>query len=182
MAAAIATQWVPQDYLHAKLGTTPPSRNTALQSPESRPSVAGLSQNGSQTDAHTEHDPHHLPEFDGTSLTTPSRPILYLPPLLSKLPSGYTHQHESSGKFQPLSTETHLPDIDPASLSLHKALHKFQPVTDEYAETPYEEAFNWGELELPLDTEREWYAVVFRSKRKEGSDGGRKHSHACRKH
>ena len=38
---------------------------------------------------------------------------------------------------------------------------------------PYAEAFNWDELELPADEEREWYCVAFRSKRKEGSDSGR---------
>lgn len=80
---------------------------------------------------------------------------------------------EPAGTYRPLKTETHLPDIDPASLYLHKALHYFRPVTTEYAETPYEAAFNWDELRLPDEAEREWYAVVFRSKRKEGSDGGR---------
>ena len=175
MAVAVATQWVPQEHLHAHLGATLSSHSTGLRRPETQTSITATPPGASQT--HTEHDPHHLPEFDGTSLTAPPRPILYLPPLLSKLPAGYSYQHEPSEKFEPLSTETHLPDIDPASLLLHKALHKFHPVTDEYAETPYEEAFNWSELELPEDAEREWYAVVFRSKRKEGSDGGRKYPH-----
>jgi hypothetical protein len=39
--------------------------------------------------------------------------------------------------------------------------------------TPYGEAFNWDQLVLPEHEEREWYCVVFRSKRKAGSDGDR---------
>ncbi|GJE94969.1 hypothetical protein PsYK624_111460 [Phanerochaete sordida] len=172
---AVASQWVPRDHLHGKL-----EAEAALSSLETGPRLpqiqqaptTGPDQKVSQDDAHDEHDPHALPDFDKTSLTAPSHPILYLPPLLSKLPEGYSYQVDHSSKNKPLSTDTHLPDIDPASLQLHKALHKFQPVTGEYAETSYEEAFNWDELELPEDAEREWYAVVFRSKRKEGSDGG----------
>ena len=49
----------------------------------------------------------------------------------------------------------------------------FQPATDEYATVPYAEAFNWDEMLLPEGDEREWYCVAIRSKRKEGSDGGR---------
>jgi hypothetical protein len=71
-----------------------------------------------------------------------------------------------------LVTETRLPDIDPTSLSLHKALHHFKPLTTDYADTPYALAFNWSELVLPENEEREWYCVVFRSKRKTGSDSG----------
>ena len=58
--------------------------------------------------------------------------------------------------------------------ALHHALHAFRPASGEYSKLPYPEAFNWDELELPEDEEREWYCVAFRSKRKEGSDGGRK--------
>ncbi|TCD64163.1 hypothetical protein EIP91_004476 [Steccherinum ochraceum] len=120
------------------------------------------------------NDPHHLPTFDSTTLTDPGAPILYLPPLLSSLPVGidYTFPGQPDDQRRPLNSDTRLPDIDPVSLSLHKALHHFQPVTPEYAETPYEVAFNWSELQLPEDSEREWYCVIFRSKRKEGSDGG----------
>lgn len=32
-------------------------------------------------------------------------------------------------------------------------------------------------MDLPLEEEREWYCVAFRSKRKDGSDGGRKCPH-----
>ena len=126
------------------------------------------------------NDPHHLPVFDGTTLTAPSAPILYLPPLLSSLPTKYESHFPlvppANTERPPFkNTETRLPDIDPASLSLHKALHNFRPITTEYALTPYAEAFNWDELHLPEDSEREWYCVVFRSKRKEGSDGGREY-------
>ncbi|KAI8972214.1 hypothetical protein BD414DRAFT_540387 [Trametes punicea] len=121
------------------------------------------------------HDPHVLPTFSRTQ-----SPILYLPPLLSSLPAGVVHPQQplASPAFSspsvppPLSTESRLPSIDKASLALHRALHHFRPVTEDYANTPYAEAFNWDELELPLEEEREWYCVVFRSKRREGSDGG----------
>ena len=124
-------------------------------------------------------DPHVLPTFTSRSQS----PILYLPPLLSSLPAGVVHPgypitspaFSSPSAPRPLSTETRLPSIDPASLSLHRALHNFRPVTEEYSTVPYSEAFNWEELELPEDEEREWYCVAFRSKRKEGSDGGREY-------
>lgn len=119
-------------------------------------------------------DPHVLPEFTDTSLTHPSAPVLYLPPLLSSLPNGYNHSQLTLSNNRPLATETRLPSIDPASLALHKALHQFRPITTEYAETAYGDAFNWADLVMPEESEREWYCVVFRSKRKEGSDGGRK--------
>jgi len=121
------------------------------------------------------NDPHHLPSFDEGILTTSTTPILYLPPLLSSLPHGLQHSFTPSvldRSRRPLNTETRLPEIDPASLALHKALHGFQPVTAEYAEIPYDLAFNWDSMRLPESDEREWYCVVFRSKRKEGSDGG----------
>ncbi|KDR75922.1 hypothetical protein GALMADRAFT_248717 [Galerina marginata CBS 339.88] len=112
-------------------------------------------------------DPHLLPTFDTESFSTPK---FYLPPLLSSLPKNVLlHQH-SNPKFSPIVTETRLPNIDPASLSLHKALHHFKPLTPSYASVPYSEAFNWSELVLSEKEEREWYCVVFRSKRKPGSD------------
>ncbi|KAF9531608.1 hypothetical protein CPB83DRAFT_874518 [Crepidotus variabilis] len=107
-------------------------------------------------------DPHELPSFN--SQLKFDEPVLYLPPLLSSLPEG-------NPQYPPLVTETRLPNIDPASLSLHKALHNFKPLTSDYAATPYGEAFNWSQLKLPVHEEREWYCVVFRSKRKVGSDG-----------
>lgn len=126
-------------------------------------------------DSDTPHDPHALPNFSSTTLTRPSEPILYLPPLISSLPHTYPKHlpaaTPSAGK-SPLATETRLPDIDPASLSLHKALHNFGPITDKYAEVSYADAFNWDELELSEDEEREWYCVAFRSIRKPGSEAG----------
>lgn len=119
-------------------------------------------------------DPHQLPDLSSLS---PTSPILYLPPLLSSLPSGYPAPPPG---LLPYTTATRLPNIDPASLALHRALHNFQVASPEYARLPYMEAFNWNELELPEDIEREWYCVVFRSKRREGSDGGREHLFSLR--
>jgi len=120
---------------------------------------------------------HDLPDFEAAD---PTRPILYLPPLLSKLPQKYDKidegdhtPHYDLTEPGPLQTETHLPSIDPASLSLHRALHKFKPVDDKYAGTPYGVSFNWAQLELPDDEERDWYCVAFRSRRKPGSDSER---------
>jgi hypothetical protein len=125
-----------------------------------------------------ERDPHLLPSFEGKNLIQPTQPVLYLPPLLSSLPLNvamtFKPPANSNERYRPLSTETRLPSIDPASLSLHKALHHFRPIDMNYSNLAYHEAFNWDELELPEDEEREWYCVVFRSKRKEGSDSGRK--------
>ncbi|KAG0704530.1 hypothetical protein DFH29DRAFT_911780 [Suillus ampliporus] len=120
----------------------------------------------------TERDPHELPTFSSESLTKPTSTVLYLPPLLSSLPRGLGILPDTSLEQQPTFTEARLPDIDPVSLSLHKALHRFHPATPHYAEVPYQEAFNWHELELPEDEEREWYCVAFRSKRLPGSDSG----------
>ncbi|KAH8828457.1 hypothetical protein DL96DRAFT_1179825 [Flagelloscypha sp. PMI_526] len=121
------------------------------------------SQTASSLSAH-----HTFPSFEKKSET----PVLYLPPLLSSLPVGFpTSEFSGSELYQPRLTETRLPDIDQASLSLHKALHSFRPLSSGYANQPYPDAFNWSELELTLEDEREWYCVVFRSKRKEGSDG-----------
>ncbi|KAF9024815.1 hypothetical protein BDZ89DRAFT_108690 [Hymenopellis radicata] len=116
-------------------------------------------------------DPHELPNFE-QSPTSRHSPVLYLPPLLSSLPQQLEPIPIDSLATPPLVTETRLPDIDPASLSLHRALHHFTPKDANYAAIPYADAFNWSELELPEDEEREWYCVVFRSKRKAGSDGG----------
>ncbi len=121
---------------------------------------------------HEERAAHDLPDFETAD---PTRPILYLPPLLSKLPPKYEKDdkedqipHDHLAESGPLQTETHLPSIDPVSLSLHRALHKFKPLDDKYAGTS-----NWAELELLEDEERDWYCVAFRSRRKPGSDSGR---------
>ncbi|KZT26836.1 hypothetical protein NEOLEDRAFT_214157 [Neolentinus lepideus HHB14362 ss-1] len=119
-------------------------------------------------DSSSPRDPHLVPIFNKS--TTSIDPILFLPPLLSCLPP-----HFSVHNIRPphsAAPKTHLPDIDPASLSLHKTLHNFKPITPSYATVPYAEAFNWAELRLPAHEEREWYCVVFRSRRKEGSDSG----------
>lgn len=114
---------------------------------------------------------HELPRFEGAD---PTAPILYLPPLLSALPKTYhgevvpessasssssdsddDHSHAHAHNY----TETHLPSIDPVSLSLHRALHKFRPLDDRYANVPYGQAFNWAKLDLPLEEEREWLVL-----------------------
>jgi hypothetical protein len=106
---------------------------------------------------------------------TSNAPALYLPPLLSSLPENIP-PHNLPSQNPPLLTEARLPDIDPVSLSLHKALHYFRPLSSDYANTPYSDAFNWSELVLPADEEREWYCVAFRSKRLPGSESARKSS------
>ena len=116
-------------------------------------------------------DPHLPPAFCLSNVLHPQSPVLYLPPFLSSLPEPIDiGRSPAQTPFRPIVTETRLPDIDPASLSLHKALHGFRPLTFRYANISYEEAFNWSELSLPQSDEREWYCVVFRSKRRSGSD------------
>lgn len=174
MATVAVSSWVPEQHLQARLGLPPARSGRALSRGISQPTSPNLGATSPISEAGQQRDPHRLPEFGSTTLTIPTAPILYLPPLLSSLPPGYSQPPQPASSFRPLTTDTRLPDIDPASLLLHKALHNFQPATPEYSVTPYEDAFNWKELVLPEDTEREWYCVVFRSKRKEGSDGGRK--------
>lgn len=140
--------------------------------------------NGSATDAPQddtqlvrepeERDPHVVPTFTAENVTKPCSILSYLPPLLSSLPQDVSVPPVPVDR-PPLVTETRLPNIDPVSLSLHKALHHFGPLSEDYANLPYADAFNWSVLELPKDEEREWYAVVFRSRRKQGSDSGRKY-------
>lgn len=149
-----------------------PSVELLTRSSSSSSSSSPLKLSVKATSSLHSNDPHQLPTFDANSLTHPRSPVLYLPPLLSSLPERFPALPLSS-ENPPLVTETRLPDIDPASLSLHKALHGFKPLHSDYAGTPYAEAFNWSQLTLPEDEEREWYCVVFRSKRKAGSDGGR---------
>jgi len=121
------------------------------------------------------HDPHQFPSFKALGL---GEPLLYLPPLLSSLPARFSPDFkvDDDNSESQFSTETRLPDIDPVSLSLHKALHNFRPVSQSYTSIPYDEAFNWSQLKLPLHEEREWYCVVFRSLRKPGSDSDCKFS------
>ncbi|KAH9935605.1 uncharacterized protein B0H18DRAFT_418165 [Fomitopsis serialis] len=121
--------------------------------------------------------PLSYPQSEFSFEPSPPEPILYLPPILSLLPFEYRQplvpptEGLSRGLYSPLSTESHLPTIDEASLALHYALHRFRAVTPDYATVPYAEAFNWDEIDLPEDAEHEWYCVVFNSKRRVGSDG-----------
>jgi hypothetical protein len=115
---------------------------------------------------------HHTVPHTSTSETIPSDPVLYLPPLLSPLPTSlrYTPSLSTQGKtLAELEFATRLPDIDPASLALHQVLHGFRPLGSDYSTTPYNHAFNWSEINLPEEVEREWYCVVFRSRRNKES-------------
>lgn len=163
-----------------------------------------------ETEGGRERDPHALPTFTDASLHEPTSPVLYLPPLLSALPRHITNtnakeasagNHEFYNQYYDRTTShptgldipklpphpdrlhptaTRLPDIDPASLALHRALHFLKP-RDGFAKLPYAEAFNWGEIGAAYrsdgvprgEIEREWYIVAFRSRRREGSDSAR---------
>lgn len=142
-------------------GRDPSPKRTALSLPSSpSPTRGGLIHRDSV------HAHHHLPPVSASSI--PDDPILYLPPLLSPLPKAHQHTHESHipSEEELSNFNTRLPDIDPASLVLHQALHHFAPRDDKYAKRRYDTAFNWDDLSLPLEVEREWYCVVFRSRRK----------------
>lgn len=103
-------------------------------------------------------------------------PLLYLPPLLSRLPADTAPTASPVVKEATIDyTNSHLPRIDSTSLALHRALHVFRPVTPLYAIAPYPSSFNWSDIVLEDDAtssvggqEREWYIVAFRSKRREG--------------
>lgn len=84
----------------------------------------------------------------------PSSDVLYLPPLLSLLPITAESPEESSPEI--MYTLSRLPQVDEASVALHRALHAFQPITENYATEPYEESFNWKALRLPKEVQREW--------------------------
>jgi hypothetical protein len=166
------------DSASSSSSSSPPSISPAL----SRTS----SYTGSSTAATSEDDlpkqvikpnrnPHLPPDFSARTQDPDAEPILYLPPLISSLPTSYPPHYvpppqPTSG---PLTTDARLPSIDPASLALHKALHAFRPQNAEYAATAYAEAFNWEDLTMPEEVEGQWYCVCFRSKRKAGSDSGR---------
>lgn len=137
--------------------------------------VVGEPQNEIQTVTTTSQ--FSYPQTQFVFEANPAEPVLYLPPILSLLPVEYRQlttslvDNQTAGQPTPLSTESHLPSIDKASLSLHLALHRFRAVTREYATVAYAEAFNWDEIELPEDDEHDWYCVAFNSKRRAGSDG-----------
>ena len=117
---------------------------------------------------------HELPNFEATD---PTRPTLYLPPLLSKHPQTYEKDDKESHKLHSHPTEPG-PLHNQNAFSIHRlgvsfSAPKFKAVDDKYASTPYGISFNWAQLELPEDKERHWYCVAFRSRRKPGSDSGR---------
>lgn len=89
--------------------------------------------------------------------------LIYLPPLLSLLPSTSIPKTKPTQEFDFNNpsvgfTTSHLPSIDSASIALHNALHHFRPVSEDYAFVEYANAFNWDELRLEIDVEREWSA------------------------
>jgi hypothetical protein len=145
------------------------SRSSTIDDSENQ-SANALTSSDAPTDSPLERIPTDFPDFSKPQTS----PILYLPPLLSSLPHNISHTPAPSPAHQPITTDSCLPEIDAPSLSLHRAFHDFTPITPHYATRPYAESFNWDTFKLPEDQEREWYAVVFRSKRKPGSDSGRK--------
>lgn len=49
------------------------------------------------------------------------------------------------------------------------ALHNFRPTSRDYYYSNYADAFNWNELILEEEIEKDWYIVAFRSVRAVGS-------------
>lgn len=90
----------------------------------------------------------------------PTSEILYLPPLLSLLPISHIPSHATAPSASLFFgfTSSRLPEIDEASVALHFALFDFRvrPSERGYALEDYDRAFNWDELRLPIDVQREW--------------------------
>jgi hypothetical protein len=150
--------------------TLPHLNDRSPPPPATLPAIAGR-RISATTLAAPAFQAHHQPP---PAVAPPNEdPILYLPPLMSRLPHGTAaHAHTAITPHacdHDTEFDTRLPDIDPASLALHQALHYFHPRDAHYAGTEYAAAFNWGDLGLPLDVEREWYGVVFRSRRNPAS-------------
>ena len=82
--------------------------------------------------------------------------VHYLPPLLSLLPDDPESPPTRSGAREVKWTTSRLPAIDAPSRRLHDALHGFQPIDASYARVSYASAFNWGDLDLPVDLAHEW--------------------------
>jgi len=113
-------------------------------------------------------DTDELDQFSGRQLTT--RPdfdkFLFLAPLLSRLPfQAQQPPPKPVDVDRPTVgyTSSCLPTIDLVSWHLHNALHTFRPISKDYALIPFETAFNWSELQLPLEVEREWYLCQYDS-------------------
>ncbi|GAA5991907.1 hypothetical protein JCM11641_003017 [Rhodosporidiobolus odoratus] len=154
-------------------------------SPSTPPEQSHVPSFVSQADRKALHKRVEQEVTKGVLVQDDAAATLYLPPLLSLLPESLSPASSplSSGTSTPCSssptpspalyTLSRLPDIDPVSLALHTALHHFRPVTPHYATAPYASAFNWSELILEdadgvREAEREFYCVVFRSRRKKG--------------
>ncbi|ORX34235.1 hypothetical protein BD324DRAFT_173468 [Kockovaella imperatae] len=92
----------------------------------------------------------------------------YILPVLPNLiePRREEEHLVTQGNFSHLYSD----DLDRPSMILQQTLEGFRASSSRYATERYDIAFNWTDLEgLPLDMHREWYCVVFRSKRKASS-------------
>lgn len=112
----------------------------------------------------TSTEQQQLDHFTSQTLAT----RFVIPPLLSRLPAALVASPGQPPTPVPISaleqanrvghTESRLPSIDKASLALHYALHSFRVMdTERYAAMLYKDAFNWNELLLPQELEREWW-------------------------
>lgn len=89
----------------------------------------------------------------------PNRHLHYIPPILSSLQEA---PHDAPGLRQA--------SLTPTTIALHSALTSFKPTSHSYATMPYEDAFNWNEINLPIEASGTWYAVAFRSRRASDAD------------
>ncbi|ORY89751.1 hypothetical protein BCR35DRAFT_287766 [Leucosporidium creatinivorum] len=161
MSTAIAVSGPPQSSSSCPFSPSASTSSNKLAVPSGCPFSSKAATNRARQPA-PPRAPTDLPDLR----RTPSADLLYLPPLLSLLPA-------STPPATPLRTENHqvgyttsrLPTVDAASIALHHALHAFKPTTPNYAYDDYSEAFNFNELRLPEEMEREWYIVAFRSTR-----------------
>ncbi|KAG1890209.1 hypothetical protein F4604DRAFT_1914763 [Suillus subluteus] len=86
-------------------------------------------------DTESEHDSDDLDVDLGIIETDPHVPSSIYPRYFLLYLTSLGYYLHTSLEQQPMLSETRLPDMDPASLSLHKALHHFYPATPYYAET-----------------------------------------------
>ncbi|GJE94497.1 hypothetical protein PsYK624_106670 [Phanerochaete sordida] len=160
------------------VGSITLQNDTTITPPDSPLSPVNLSLPSLAESHDYQYNPHYLlcPRHKERAQHMPT---LYLPPLLS-LSLDELCIPEPTSSFRPYTT--YQPDLAAATLALHRALHHFRPITEQHADMPFDEAFNWDELSLPEDTEREWFAVVTHSKAKSGTTDGplyevNKHAH-----
>lgn len=124
------------------------------------------------------HEAMTQPAVESLVITGTELPL----PRLSRLPLEVsTADANESGLDRVDHTDARLPNIDPASIALWRALHAIRPRSLTYAadfasETALDAAtalcktLNIDAVKLPEDVEGKWYGVMFRSKRKEQSE------------